>query len=420
MAHRNVKFKKIRVRNFLAHKDTTIHLDETGAYHLWGENNSGKSALLNAIAILMRNISNLQYKAFLRDDTDTFRIDAEMWDGSEITLSRGSLDFYEWTIDGNYGRLDKTKGNVPTVLSDYFNLYVDSEKAKHWVNLRLVRETLLFVDTTAGEQALLLQKALGTEDILMAMKIGDKEKKQLSSKVKFLNEQLDTEKPELDKIIAKFKNENNILEDLERKYDVINKDYTMYQEMKRTLNEAVKLIRIKNEIKQFESLNNVEKFEQIQDMYQKYGALEKTLTNLEKIEEINSEIELEKSKTLPIEKMSEIKSLVNVTSEMEHTIKILETIENEKNQLKQLEISVHSLEELLIKIDTEIKVISRLEDVIEEKGKLETTKSSLDNAIAEYSQADSEWLTYMQENSFCPIVAQTKDKTCPFGINKGA
>lgn len=418
MANRNVKFKKIRVRNFLAHRDTTLHLDENGAYHLWGENNAGKSALLNAIAILMRNISNLQYKFYLRDETSTFIIEAEMWDGSEIKLSRGATDFYEWTIDGNYGRLDKTKGNVPSIVSEYFNLYVDSEKVKHWVNLRLVRETLLFVDTTAGEQALLLQKALGTEDILMAMKEGDKEKKAHNSKVKFLSEQLEVENAELEKITNDYKIKENQVEDFDRKYDVINKDYATYIAMRNTLNEAVKILKTKKEIKEYQSVNNIEKFDSLKKEFKIYSLAKETYSSMISLGNTKKELEKEKTKVLNADNLKEIKKSIDTLNKMKSTIDILTKLEKEMIELKEQNENVQKLNNLSEQIQYEILICNKLENIIKEKEDIEKLSVSLGEAKAVYEKADSEWLDYMRENSFCPIVSKTKDKSCPFGINK--
>src|SRR5690625_719867 len=160
MSDSSMKIRKLTVKNFQSIKEITVTFDENGIFRFTGLNNVGKSAILKAMTIVMRNISNNQYKEFLRDETNSFEI--TVWDFSDnwVRLSRGAVDFYEWSIDGKSGRMDRTQGKVPLEVQGYFNLYEENEKTKACLNVRLPREVLLFVDTTPGDNAMMFQKAL--------------------------------------------------------------------------------------------------------------------------------------------------------------------------------------------------------------------------------------------------------------------
>ena len=86
-------------------------------------------------------------------------------DADFVKLSRGSQDYYEWRIDGVYGREDKTNGKVPLTLQTYFGLYYEAEKTKRYLNITTSTDQLLFVETTGGDNYFLLQKVLSEESI---------------------------------------------------------------------------------------------------------------------------------------------------------------------------------------------------------------------------------------------------------------
>lgn len=413
---RDVKFKTLRIRNFLAYKDLTLHFDKTGAYHVWGENNTGKSAFMQVISVLVNNISNQQYKTFLRDDCSTFIIDGEMWDGNTITLSRGASDYYEWTIDGNSGRLNKTQGKVPEIVRDYFNFYIDYEKTKYCLNLRLARETLLFVDTTAGENAYLLQKALGTEDILLAMKLGESKRKESKKEIKTIEELKEKDKEKLEVIETEYNQKTEVLEDVQKLYAVINEEYDEISEIEeivllgKELAETEQTIEdLKNQMGYFD-LNELKTL--AKDVELLHQARESVIHSIK----YKKEAKKLNEKLTPDETLSEMAQLIEELKELE----IMQQKEAEymKSQ-KEYELAKEKYDEIYT-------ILNEIQDLVEplklmHKGLSEIQEfakySKLQKTAQEnYIQADKEWMDYMRENSFCPLVAKSFDKKCPFHV----
>src|SRR5699024_5221978 len=215
----NMKIKSVEVINFQSIRKLKVEFDKKGVFRFKGLNNTGKSAFLKAITTLMRNVSNNNYKDFLRDGADTFQVKMKDFHGNWVKLSRGAEDFYEWEIGGRKDRVDKTKGKVPQELQKFFNLYVETEKTKECLNVRLPREVLLFIDTTAGDNAMMLQKALGTEEYMLGIKRVDRQGREINKEVKIIEKYLEKETEKLDGSKSELAVKKQKLEEIER-YEV--------------------------------------------------------------------------------------------------------------------------------------------------------------------------------------------------------
>lgn len=194
---RDLKFKKLYIRNFLSIKELEIEFEESGCYHIKGDNNIGKSNFLKAIRTLVENVTSRKVPKYLRDNEDTFYIESVDFDGNVVRLSRGAEDYYSWDINGVSGRVDKTAGKVPDTIVNYFNFYVNADptgkKKLETVNIRHPRARLLFVDTTDGENYLFLQKAMGTGEYLGALKKGNSRKGDMKKEITSLVDRLEEE-----------------------------------------------------------------------------------------------------------------------------------------------------------------------------------------------------------------------------------
>lgn len=186
---------RLEVKNLQSIKDISINFHDTGLHWLRGDGNIGKSALLRAMTALFTNVSNMKYKEYIRYNCNYFTVKGYFGDDFEdyVKLSRGSQDYYEWQIDGVYGRVDKTAGKVPPELIEYFGLYHETEKTKRYLNITAVGDPLLFASTSGGDNYYLLQKALGTENVSEAMKIAQTKKKEAVASLKVNQTYLDNE-----------------------------------------------------------------------------------------------------------------------------------------------------------------------------------------------------------------------------------
>lgn len=414
----NKKIKKLRVRNFLAYKDFTINFDRNGAYHIWGENSIGKSALMYVLSVLVQNTSNQQYKGFLRDGCTTFVIDCEFWDNNKVTLSRGAVDFYAWEIDGFTGRLDKTKGQVPDILSNYFNFYVGMDRNKYCVNIRLARETLLFVDTTAGENAYLLQKALGTEEILLAMKVGDTRRKEAKRQVTTLSEILETENEKLKLVVEDLNNYDSVLENTTKIYDVINTEYEELLDLEDIVELGNSLSTAKENLTRLsETLGNVN-IDEVKKVSEEYKELHNIMVSVKNLSDCNKNAKVIKAKMLPDADLNEISNLAKELQEIEDMMSLQTIYNNISQKESQLKTRYVEYAKNLEEINSLVEPLKEMNNGLVEVKKFSKFKKEADELKTVYIQSDKDMMDYMVENSFCPLVAKSYDKKCPFG--KGA
>lgn len=363
-----MKLRRLRIQNVLAIKDATIEFDENGVHHVIGRNNVGKSALLNALNILFNNIPQIEVKEFLRDDTVTFKIEADFYDGNQVTLSRGGTDYYRWVINGVEGRLDKTKGKVPDVLQRYYRLYTDMEKTKECLNIRLPRDVLTFVDTTKSENDFLLQKALRTEEFLLATQKAEAKKREITAEQKRLREYISKDGENiqaLEQELIQLKEKENQLSEIQTR---IEEEYVVYSEIERVVKLAEQLSSYDEQIRTVTNGIDIERGEQLKQEIELFELTKKTLQMQQAME----------ADTFKIEQLQrEIASLAEVKEGLE--MYVLTSAMQEK-ALAYLQVN---------------------HEVALQK-----------QAIA---QADEAYQNFMRENKFCPIVMNSLDQRCPFG-----
>lgn len=218
------KITKYHIRNFQSIKDLTIELDGDGLYWIRGKNNIGKSNLLRAMSTVFTNVSNNSYKPFIRDNCTTFKI--KVWfEDDWVELVRGATDYYEWVIDGQHGRVDKTAGKVPDELVEYFNLYYEAEKTKRYLNITSSDDPLLFVSTTGGDNDRLLQIALGTEVVMGASKRAEQLKRQATAEQKTIRTLLSEQEEQLTGMQARHDTLSDQIEQLDRLELVLDNEY---------------------------------------------------------------------------------------------------------------------------------------------------------------------------------------------------
>lgn len=281
------KLKKLHVKNVQSIKDLVVTFDENGVFQFKGANNVGKSALLKALTVVMRNVSNNQYKDFLRDEEKTFEVTFEDFSGNKVHLSRGAVDFYEWEINGKKGRMDKTQGKVPLEVRDFFNLYEENEKTKTCLNIRLPRETLLFVDTTPGDNAMMFQKALGTEEYMLAIKQVDSRAREINKEVKLVEGYLEQEQETLDETNKKLATEEQSVKNMERYEEKLRQEYEEFKQVEHMLQLTGEYASKKKEVKEKKEIIQQLDVKPIKDGIDKLSALiavEDAILEKEKLE----------------------------------------------------------------------------------------------------------------------------------------
>lgn len=181
------KMTSIELINFMSFKQAKLVFDETGILNIKGYNDSGKSAILRALAVcLMDDFKRNQVK-LIRFGEEYFRIVVNFDDGISILRDKYSngQSLYEvykneelvfTTKQGN--KLSKVDG-VPEVISDYLGLCVTDSVN---LNYQSCVDALPLVDKRGSENYQMLHEVLRMEEIYRANNMINTDKNELGSR----------------------------------------------------------------------------------------------------------------------------------------------------------------------------------------------------------------------------------------------
>lgn len=390
-----MKIKRLKIENFQSISKIEFNYDETGVFYYRGDNNIGKSSILKAINTLFFNASNLTYKSYIRDGEGSFYISMEDFNGNIVQLARGIEDFYVWTINGESGRYDRTSGRVPGELVDYFEMYYD-EKTKECANIRLPRATLLGVDSTAGENNYLLQKALNSEMYTLAYKKADSKRKSIQKEVDLLFKYYDNVKENiqgmsLEEDARKISEMNNYKSVLESEYKKLESIEGMFSIIKDTLSYK----------KEFNNLTEaVELFDSYEEEFLKYEELEKLdnlFIKLSQLEE--SKVKVDDLVSHSNDTLSKIEDNIKELEEIEVLSKIVLDMLSKRKELKKLDNVDELDDEVIEELNRYDKVTECLNSYLRYNELLKDNENigeELDNLLKEEKELE-------EELGYCPV-----------------
>lgn len=390
-----MKLKKLKIENFQSISKIEFNYEETGVFYYRGDNNIGKSSILKAINTLFFNASNMAYKSYIRDGEDSFYISMEDYNGNVVMLARGVEDFYVWNINGESGRYDRTSGRVPQELVDYFGMYYD-DKTKESANIRLPRATLLGVDSTAGENNYLLQKALNSEVYTLAYKKADKKRKAILKENDLLFKYHDNVKESI---------EGMSLEEDERKLDEMNNFKGVLEDEFTKLNNIQNVIQtIEKTMTYREAYKNLKGAVEIFDEFETEHLKSEDITKLVKTDTLITRLE---------ERQVELTSLVNETSESLNEIQgmmgklddlkaLRQTIERTV-QLKKEQKRLSNIEELDNEAIKLLEEYESIKEVVQHYTVYEDLESQLNKNKEELSNLVEEEKELEEELGYCPM-----------------
>lgn len=161
------------VYNFMAYSHAKAEFDERGIVTIKGYNDSGKSAMLQALNVLMFNIKANQQIGFIKDDCDYFRVVAQFDDGVVILRDKyiNGQSLYEMYKDGQVifstkqGKALTKVSGVPEPIEQYLGLISHDGTC---LNSRSCIEKQLLVQTTGSENYKLLNVILKSEELAIA------------------------------------------------------------------------------------------------------------------------------------------------------------------------------------------------------------------------------------------------------------
>lgn len=187
------------VFNFMSIEHGKCEFDDRNIVNLKGYNDSGKSAMLIALRVLLYNDNPTKQVSFIQDDKDYFRVLASFEDGVQILRDKyiNGQSLYEMYKDGKCIYSTKS-GNtltrvtsVPKPIADYLGLVMYDRIC---LNARSCFEKQIGVQTTGSENYKMFNTVLKSEEIAVASTLLNNDKNKLSSDIEATDYELQTKK----------------------------------------------------------------------------------------------------------------------------------------------------------------------------------------------------------------------------------
>lgn len=187
------------VYNFMAYTHAKCEFDENGIVTIKGYNDSGKSAMLQALNVLMFNIKANQQVGFIKDECDYFRVVAYFDDGIAILRDKyiNGQSLYEMYKDGEVifstkqGKALTRISGVPEPIEQYLGLISYDGTC---LNSRSCIEKQLLVQTTGSENYKLLNVILKSEELAVANQMLNDDKNKMLQDINATDSRLQSAK----------------------------------------------------------------------------------------------------------------------------------------------------------------------------------------------------------------------------------
>ena len=158
------QIKEITIQNFMSIEKAVLEFDDTGVIAVKGYNDSGKSAILKAMRVLLEDWAKTKQRKFIKDGKEYFRITVTLTDGVKLIRDkyRNGQSLYEMQKDGNVvytnkaGRTLTTVKEIPPVIRKYLSVPVYNGRA---LFAQSCNEPYLLVETKGGDNYKMLGEA---------------------------------------------------------------------------------------------------------------------------------------------------------------------------------------------------------------------------------------------------------------------
>ena len=187
------------VWNFQSIEHGKCEFDERNIINLKGYNDSGKSAMLNALKVALCNANPTKQVGFIQDDKDYFRVLVTFSDGVQILRDKyiNGQSLYEMYKDGkcvfstkNGNALTKVS-DVPQPIADYLGLIMYGGAC---LNARACFEKQIGVQTSGSENYKMFNTVLKSEEIATASTLLNNDKNKLASDISATDYDLQAQK----------------------------------------------------------------------------------------------------------------------------------------------------------------------------------------------------------------------------------
>lgn len=188
------------VWNFMSIEHGKCEFDERNIVNLKGYNDSGKSAMLYALRILLCNSEPTKHVSYIQDDKGFFRVMAYFDDGVIILRDKyiNGQSLYELVKDGQVlystkspsGALTKVS-SVPEPIADYLGLVVYNNTC---INCRSRHDKAVGVENTGSENYKMLNTVLKSEELATASNLLNSDKNKLINDINSLDNEITVQK----------------------------------------------------------------------------------------------------------------------------------------------------------------------------------------------------------------------------------
>lgn len=183
------------VENFMCYSHAKVEFDEKNVINFKGYNDSGKSAMLQALNVLMFNSNASKQINFIKDDADYFRIMAYFEDGVLILRDKyiNGQSLYEMYKDNTLvfstkqGKTLTRVSGVPEPIEEYLGLLNNDTAC---LNSRSCIEKQFLVQTTGSENYKLLNVILKSEELAIASQMLNDDKNKLAGDINRVDSKL--------------------------------------------------------------------------------------------------------------------------------------------------------------------------------------------------------------------------------------
>lgn len=293
---------QIKIENFMTIGNAVLDFDSRNILNLKGYSDSGKTAILIAIAVCLNNINTTKQLKYIKHGCKFFRIEVNFSDGVSIVRAKYSngQSYYEMFKGGSIVYTTKSNDNmlavngIPEVISNYLEM---ANMKSGILNFRTNRDKLFLSETTGRENFEDLNTLFGIDDLLKALSL--------------CKEEISNYKQEFQKNEV----EIDFLKDKVKTYQYVKPETLeiLQEEAKKADLEEKSLQSLRGIFGGVSNLNSIQitpQIEPVKSNYEKIGEIAK-LSNLVCVE-IGSEIPVVSGKNL--ERISAISSLVNGVS----------------------------------------------------------------------------------------------------------
>lgn len=319
------KIDSITVKNYNCIENVMIDYNESPIICLTGDNDAGKSSVIDAFTSLIFHNNERNQKDSIRDGTNGWGCQVDLVDGTRLVKIKTKKNVqYGITYPNKESwKTDKVDagGGAPLPVQEVMGCIREGE-TKEFLHVRTYRDQLLFITTSASTNYKMMYGALKAEHISKAIKNGTTELNQLDSENKKHNLVLDSLRQNLKEIkLYDLSLLRRIKERMDSRLDLLDK-------LERAVAIKKNLQAERSKLKAYEQFNksDVKEVEVV--------VLDKLLRIQEKLKEINVyKAQLGKYKAVEVCNSIDVSFIDKLTKA--HRLK--EDVRTYQGQLKQYE-----------------------------------------------------------------------------------